>query len=92
MGKAKNPAFSVLTDMRSGFPFSVREPNRLIVGGVDSHRYPLNFDLNIAIESMVTLHGYRFALRGGFDNITNQANPTSVKRDWNAAVPAISRR
>lgn len=74
----KNWAISVLADMRSGFPFSVREPNGPIAGGVDSYRYPVNFDLNLAIERMVTLRGYRFALRGGVDNMTNQANPTAV--------------
>ena len=74
----KNWAISALADMRTGFPFSVRDPSGLVVGAVDSYRYPLNFDLNLAIERMVTLHGYRFALRGGMDNITNQANPTAV--------------
>lgn len=74
----KNWAVSVLADMRTGFPFSVRDPTGIIVGGVDSYRYPLNFDLNIAIERMVALRGYRFALRGGVDNATNQANPTQV--------------
>lgn len=74
----KNWAVSVLADMRSGFPFSVRDQTGVIVGAVDSYRYPLNFDLNIAIERMVTLHGYRFALRGGVDNLTDQANPTAV--------------
>jgi hypothetical protein len=74
----KNWAISGLTDMRTGFPFSVRDETGLIVGTVDSYRYPLNFDLNLAIERMVTLRGYRFALRGGMDNITNQANPTAV--------------
>jgi Carboxypeptidase regulatory-like domain/TonB-dependent Receptor Plug Domain len=74
----KNWAISVLADLRSGFPFSVRDQSGPIVGAVDSYRYPLNFDLNIAIERMVTLHGYRFALRGGMDNVTNQANPTAV--------------
>ena len=74
----KNWAISALADMRTGFPFSVRDQSGLIVGAVDSYRYPLNFDLNLAIERMVTLHGYRFALRGGMDNVTNQANPTAV--------------
>jgi hypothetical protein len=37
-----------------------------------------NFDLNVAIERMVTVHGYRFALRGGVDNLTGRANPTAV--------------
>jgi hypothetical protein len=74
----KNWAVSVLADMRTGFPFSVRDQTGVVDGGVDSYRYPLNFDLNIAIERMVTLRGYRFALRGGVDNATNQANPTQV--------------
>lgn len=74
----KNWAVSALADMRSGFPFSVRDQTGLILGPVDSYRYPLNFDLNVAIERMITLRGYRFALRGGIDNLTGQANPTAV--------------
>jgi hypothetical protein len=74
----KNWAISALADMRTGFPFSVRDASGPVVGAFDSYRYPLNFDLNIAIERMVTLRGYRFALRGGVDNLTNQANPTQV--------------
>jgi hypothetical protein len=74
----KDWAVSVLADMRSGFPFSVRDQTGVIAGAFDSYRYPLHFDLNIAIERMITLRGYRFALRGGVDNATNQANPTAV--------------
>ena len=74
----KNWSVSALADMRSGFPFSVRDQTGLIVGPVDSYRYPLNFDLNLAIERMVTFHGYRFALRGGVDNLTDHGNPTAV--------------
>ena len=74
----KNWAISVLADARSGYPFSVRDQTGTVIGPVDSYRYPLNFDLNIAIERMVTFHGYRFALRGGVDNATDQGNPTAV--------------
>jgi hypothetical protein len=74
----KNWAISALADLRTGFPFSVRDPSGLVIGAVDSYRYPLNFDLNIAIERLLTFRGYRFALRGGIDNLTNQANPTAV--------------
>jgi outer membrane receptor protein involved in Fe transport len=81
----KDWAISVLADMRSGFPFSVRGQTGIISGAVDSYRYPLNFDLNIAIERMVTLRGYRFAVRGGVDNATNQANPTAVDNVVGAA-------
>ncbi len=74
----KNWAVSMLADMRTGYPFSVRDPSGLVIGAVDAYRYPLNFDLNLAIERMVTLRGYRFALRGGVDNLTDQANATAV--------------
>jgi len=74
----KDWAVSALADMRTGFPYSVRDQTGLVVGGVDSYRFPLNFDLNLAIERMVTLRGYRFALRGGVDNLTDRANPTAV--------------
>ncbi|HUI56989.1 MAG TPA: TonB-dependent receptor [Bryobacteraceae bacterium] len=74
----KNWAVSALADMRAGFPFSVQNQSGLIVGAVDSYRYPLNLDLNLAIERMVTVRGYRFALRGGMDNISDRANPTAV--------------
>lgn len=74
----KNWALAVLADARSGFPFSIQDETGRIVGGVDSHRYPFNFNLNIHIEHIITFRGYRFALRGGMNNVTNQANPTAV--------------
>jgi Carboxypeptidase regulatory-like domain/TonB-dependent Receptor Plug Domain len=74
----KNWAFSLLSDMRSGYPYSARDQYGLVQGAVNSYRYPLNFDLNLAIERMVTFHGRRFALRGGVNNLTNQLNATAV--------------
>lgn len=74
----KKWAISGLADARTGFPFSVQQETALVAGPVNSHRYPFNFDLNLAIERMVTLRGYRFALRGGVNNLTNQLNPTAV--------------
>jgi hypothetical protein len=74
----KNWAISGLADMRTGFPFSIEDQTGLVVGAVDAHRYPLNFDLNLAVERLITLRGYRFALRGGVTNLTNNLNPTAV--------------
>ena len=74
----KNWAISAFLDWRTGLPFSVRDQTGLIYGGVDSYRFPDNFDLNIAIERIFTLRGHRFALRGGMDNVTNQANASAV--------------
>ncbi len=76
--KPENWAVAILADARSGFPFSVQDQTGQVVGSADSHRYPLTFDLNVALERVVTLRGYRFALRGGIDNLTNQGNPTAV--------------
>lgn len=76
----KNWAISAFVDWRSGLPFSVRDQTGLIYGAVDGYRFPVNFDLNLAVERMLTWRGYRFALRGGMDNITNQANPTAVNQ------------
>ena len=59
-------------------PFSVQQETGVIVGAVNSYRYPVNFDLNLAIERTFTLHRYRFAVRGGVNNLTDQRNPTVV--------------
>lgn len=74
----KNWSVAVLADARTGFPFSAEQQTGVVVGGADSHRYPFNFDLNLALERIVTLRQYRFALRGGVDNLTDSKNPTAV--------------
>jgi hypothetical protein len=74
----KNWAFAALLDVRTGFPFSITGETGLVSGPVNSHRYPLNADLNLGVERMITLGGRRFALRAGVNNVTNQANFTAV--------------
>ena len=71
-------AVATLVDARSGFPFSVTDQLGLIAGPVNANRYPSNFDWNLHIERVFTLAGYRFALRGGFNNLTDHPNPTAV--------------
>jgi hypothetical protein len=75
----KNWAFAYLVDYRTGFPFTVTDQLGNVIGAVDSHRYPANFDLNLSIERRFVFHGYRFALRGGGNNLTDSRNPTAVK-------------
>ncbi|HLH44027.1 MAG TPA: TonB-dependent receptor [Bryobacteraceae bacterium] len=74
----KKWAVSALADVRSGFPFSIRDQDGAVIGSIDSYRYPLKFDLNIALERTVVFHGYRFAVRGGMNNIAGRLNPTAV--------------
>jgi hypothetical protein len=74
----RNWAVSALADARTGFPYSIRDQTGVVIGPVNSLRYPFNFDLNLSIERVFTLYRYRFALRGGVDNLTNQLNATAV--------------
>jgi hypothetical protein len=76
----KNWAFAFLADYRTGFPFAVTDPLGIVVGPVDSHRYPSNFDLNLSIERRFVFRGYRFAIRGGGNNLTDHRNPTTVNK------------
>jgi Carboxypeptidase regulatory-like domain/TonB dependent receptor-like, beta-barrel len=65
-------------DWRDGFPFSVVNENQQLVGAPDRMRYPDYFSLNMALERRVSLFGFRWQLRGGFDNITDRHNPYAV--------------
>jgi hypothetical protein len=74
----KNWAVALLADARTGFPYSVRDQDGQVVGNVDAYRYALNFDLNLHFERTFVFHGYRFAIRGGVNNLTDRANATAV--------------
>jgi hypothetical protein len=74
----KTWAISFLADGRSGFPYSIQDERGNILGEVNSQRYPFNFDLNLYLEKMFVYRGYRFAVRGGVNNLTDTMNPTAV--------------
>ena len=74
----KNWAVAYLLDWRSGFPFSITDDAGRVMGGVNTHRFPSNLDLNLHIERRFTFHGYRFAVRLGANNLTDHRNPTAV--------------
>jgi hypothetical protein len=74
----KNWSVALLADYRTGFPFAVTNNAGMVTGPVDGHRYPSNFDLNLAIERRFTFAGYRLAVRVGANNLTDHRNPTAV--------------
>lgn len=74
----KNWAWAYLLDYRTGFAFSAANQAGIISGPVDSYRFPANLDLNLHLERRFIFRGYRFALRGGVNNLTNSRNPTAV--------------
>lgn len=74
----KEWSIAYLLDARSGFPFSIQDETGRIIGDVNGRRFPLNLDLNLHLEKRFVFGGYRFAVRGGVNNLTNQRNPTAV--------------
>jgi hypothetical protein len=61
-------------DARSGFPFYLVNQNQQLVAGPGAERFPAYFSLDLAAEKRFHLFGYLWALRAGFDNITNRQN------------------
>ena len=72
------------SELRTGFPFNVTNDQEQLVGAPGSQRFPEYFSLNLQLEKRFHLFGYFWALRGGFDNITNHANPYVVNSDINS--------
>lgn len=74
----KNWALAYLFEERTGFPFSIQHDTGQLQGAPDMYRYPDYFNLNLHLEWRVHLRKYRFAIRGGINNVTNHKNPTVV--------------
>jgi len=71
------------TELRSGFPFSVL--NTLQPGQPgDLRRFPTYFALNLHLEKRFHLFGFSWAIRAGFNDITDHKNPAFVNGDVNS--------
>ena len=75
----KNWAIAYLFETRDGFPFSIQQVDGTVVGAPDARRLPFYLSLNLHAERTFHLRAYRFALRGGFNNITDHKNPATVQ-------------
>jgi Carboxypeptidase regulatory-like domain/TonB dependent receptor len=69
-------AYSV--EARSGFPFSLLNPQQQLISAPGAERFPFYLSLNAQLEKRFHLLGYYLAVRGGFDNITGRCNPYVV--------------
>ncbi len=74
-------AVAYLVEARSGFPFSVQNDQGAVVGRVGRYRYPFFFEANLHIERRLVFRGHKWALRGGYNNITDHGNPNVVIND-----------
>jgi len=72
-------AYSV--DWRDGFPFSLVNQNQQLIGAPGSMRFPRYFSLDLQLERRIRLFGFVWALRAGFNDITNRSNPSVVNNN-----------
>jgi hypothetical protein len=70
--------FAYSLEARTGFSFPVISPQQQLVVPPGTYRYPRYFTLNPHIEKRFHAKGFYWALRGGFENITNSQNPYTV--------------
>jgi hypothetical protein len=77
----KNWAIAFLLDWRDGFPFTILDDEGKAASSVNSHRLPRHFELNLHAERTFVFRDYRWAFRFGFNNITNQRNPTTANNN-----------
>lgn len=62
----------------TGFPFNVVNQAGELIGLPNQLRFPDEFSLNLHVERRFRLFGFQWAIRGGFDNLTDHRNPTAV--------------
>ncbi len=72
-------------EARTGFPFAVINDQLQIVEPPGAHRFPNYFTLNLHLEKRFHALGFYWALRGGFDNITNHQNPYIVNNNQDSS-------
>jgi outer membrane receptor protein involved in Fe transport len=76
---------SYALDWRDGFPFNIINGDQQLIGPPNAMRFPDYFSLNLHAEKRFRLIGYHWAVRGGFNNITDRANPSSVDNNRDSA-------
>jgi hypothetical protein len=75
-------AYSTL--WHTGFPFFTINQFGELVSAPGQFRFPDFFTLNLAVERKFNFKGYRWALRVGVNDVTNNQNPTVVDNNVNS--------
>ncbi len=71
-------------DWRTGYPYDIIDLEQELVGPPGEDRFPDFASLNLHIEKRFHLFGFEWALRAGFNNITNRPNPLIVENNIDA--------
>jgi hypothetical protein len=68
-------------DWRTGYPYNFINVEQQLVGLPGQVRFPDFASLNLHVEKRFHLFGLEWALRGGFNNITNRQDPLTVNNN-----------
>ena len=68
-------------EWRDGYPFIVVNGEQRIVEPPNRRRLPSYFSLNLHVERRFHLFGLQWALRAGFNNVTNHPNASTVNNN-----------
>jgi hypothetical protein len=68
-------------EARSGFPFNVTTDQGQLALPPGTIRFPTYFSLNLFVEKRFHAFGRDWALRGGFENITDRGDPAVVNSE-----------
>jgi hypothetical protein len=71
-------------EAHTGFPFGAVNDQQQIVKPPGTYRFPTYESLNFHLEKRFHALGFYWALRGGFDNITNRQNAFTVNNNINS--------
>jgi hypothetical protein len=71
-------------EMRSGFPFGSVNDQAHIVSPPGTYHFPMYLTFNLHVEKRFRALGANWAIRGGFDNLTNRQNAYTVNNNVNS--------
>jgi hypothetical protein len=66
---------------RNGYPFLVVTGEHRLAEPPNRRRLPTYFSLNLHLERRFHLFGLQWAVRVGFNNVTNHPNPSTVNNN-----------
>lgn len=73
--------FEYSFDWRTGYPYNLINVEQQLVGLPGQIRFPDFASLNLHVEKRFHLFGFEWALRGGFNNISNRQDPLIVNNN-----------
>jgi hypothetical protein len=75
---------SYFFEYHSGFPFTVVNDQRQLVGQADSHHFPDYFSLNVGLEKQFRFQNHEWAVRVSSNNVLGHDNPDTVVNNVDA--------